>query len=338
VTHLTAASGLSSDVLVWIDNGGTWGPVALDAAVASRHGRGAPGIWVRLHDAAELGSVAERLGIPAEALRRSTAGGPGTHATHPHLERLPGGGTYLSIPTLSYVEATQDVLTGSLLVVLADNVIFTCEEGGAGTLEAAALRLNSSDVPAESGARLVLAVLLLELVGAASDVELSLGEAVADTEDLVFSASPADPVQRIYSLKREIAEARHALVPFSAEFTELVAHDEDARRGGEAKPWLLRLAKSVDRLDRRLEGHDSLLADMLSASLSRISVRQNEDMRKISAWAAIAAVPTLVAGVYGMNFRHMPELGWTWGYPATVAGMALACFVLYRVFKRSGWL
>jgi magnesium transporter len=81
-----------------------------------------------------------------------------------------------------------------------------------------------------------------------------------------------------------------------------------------------------------------LLTSVLEANLTRVSVRQNEDMRKISAWVAIAAVPTMVAGVYGMNFKHMPELSSSFGYPLVVAIMLMACFSLYRAFRRSGWL
>ncbi|HUF85042.1 MAG TPA: CorA family divalent cation transporter, partial [Acidimicrobiia bacterium] len=69
-----------------------------------------------------------------------------------------------------------------------------------------------------------------------------------------------------------------------------------------------------------------------------VSVRQNEDMRKISAWVAIAAVPTMIAGIYGMNFEHMPELGWTFGYPLLVGCMVLVCAFMYRQFRQSGWL
>ncbi|MGH8976324.1 MAG: CorA family divalent cation transporter, partial [Acidimicrobiia bacterium] len=81
-----------------------------------------------------------------------------------------------------------------------------------------------------------------------------------------------------------------------------------------------------------------LLTSVLEANLTRVSVRQNEDMRKISAWVAIAAVPTMVAGVYGMNFEHMPELRSSYGYPLVVAVMLAACLSLYRAFRRSGWL
>ena len=77
---------------------------------------------------------------------------------------------------------------------------------------------------------------------------------------------------------------------------------------------------------------------MLEANLTRVSVRQNEDMRKISAWVAIAAVPTMVAGIYGMNFEHMPELGYVAGYPVVVGLMAAVCLTMYRAFRRSGWL
>jgi magnesium transporter len=76
----------------------------------------------------------------------------------------------------------------------------------------------------------------------------------------------------------------------------------------------------------------------LEANLTRITVRQNEDMRKISAWVAIAAVPTMVAGIYGMNFKHMPELDWTYSYPIVVGGLVVVAALMYRAFRRSGWL
>jgi magnesium transporter len=89
---------------------------------------------------------------------------------------------------------------------------------------------------------------------------------------------------------------------------------------------------------RALDDFRELLTSVLSANLTQVSVRQNEDTRKISAWAAIIAVPTLITGVYGMNFEHMPELGWTFGYPLALAAMGVACALLYRSFKRAGWL
>ena len=101
------------------------------------------------------------------------------------------------------------------------------------------------------------------------------------------------------------------------------------------------LEESYDQLTRtinRARSLSDLLASALDANVAQISVQQNEDMRKISAWVAIAAVPTMVAGIYGMNFEHMPELDSVVGYPLVLALMALVCFELYRRFRRAGWL
>ena len=145
----------------------------------------------------------------------------------------------------------------------------------------------------------------------------------------------SEPVERIYALKREIAEARRALVPLESELPELVVGPDEA---APADAWVRRLVRAVDRLDRRLAAHDSLLVDMLSAHLALVTVRQNDTIRRISAWAAIVAIPTLIASIYGMNFRHMPELSWYWSYPAVVGIMVVLSVVLHRLFRRSGWL
>ena len=92
------------------------------------------------------------------------------------------------------------------------------------------------------------------------------------------------------------------------------------------------------RVHEQLDGYRDLLTSVLEANLAQVTVHQNEDMRKISAWAAMLAVPTMIAGIYGMNFEHMPELGWGLGYPLVLALMATICAILYRYFKRVGWL
>jgi magnesium transporter len=98
---------------------------------------------------------------------------------------------------------------------------------------------------------------------------------------------------------------------------------------------------AADRLDQvveRINHFDELLTSILQATLTQVTIAQNEDMRRISAWVAIAAVPTAVAGIYGMNFDHMPELRQPWGYPAVLAFITAVCFLLYRAFKRNDWL
>jgi magnesium transporter len=105
-----------------------------------------------------------------------------------------------------------------------------------------------------------------------------------------------------------------------------------------ARPFFRDVNDHLLRVTDRIESYDRLLSDILSAHLTRISVQQNDDMRKISAWVAIAAVPTAIAGIYGMNFTHMPELSWRYGYPMALGLMLLVCSALHRSFKRSGWL
>jgi magnesium transporter len=104
------------------------------------------------------------------------------------------------------------------------------------------------------------------------------------------------------------------------------------------RPYLVevrgRLARAVDRV----AGFDDLLNSILQARLAQVSVDQNNDMRKIASWAAIAAVQTAIAGIYGMNFEHMPELGWTYGYAGALGLMALAAVVIHRRLKKAGWL
>jgi magnesium transporter len=106
----------------------------------------------------------------------------------------------------------------------------------------------------------------------------------------------------------------------------------------DAAPFFRDVADHVYRVSETIETLDSLLSTAFDAHLARIGVEQNEDMRKISAWVAIAAVGTLVAGVYGMNFTHMPELSWRYGYPYALGLMVVSAVALYRLFKKSGWL
>lgn len=316
---------------------GKCSPSSLEDAAVLLTERRPPAVWVRVEDPSDLPRVARALGVEPRHLV-VVGSGLGHRTARPHLDHLEGGGVALTVPTVSFDEDALDVRTGRITCVLVGSVILTAEEGDAAVLDRVHDELDARTPLPEHGARKVLAALLGALVRSASDVEVALGEAVSDAERLVFSQGTEDPVARVYHLKREVAQARRALVPLGSELPEVVADEEDLHRDADAARWLRRLQASSERLDGRLTAHDQLLGDMLSVHLSRVSVRQNEDMRKISAWAAIAAVPTLLAGVYGMNFRHMPELGWQYGYPLALAGMVAVCVGLYAVFKRSGWL
>ncbi|MDD2859228.1 MAG: CorA family divalent cation transporter, partial [Candidatus Nanopelagicales bacterium] len=146
-----------------------------------------------------------------------------------------------------------------------------------------------------------------------------------------------DNADRIYRLKRENIEIRRAVGPLVQ-----VAHDLVE----ESILWIpeyLRdyfrdIGEHVLRVHDAVEGADNLLMTMLMASTSLQDLQQNKDMRKISAWVAIAAVPTMIAGIYGMNFDNMPELHYEYGYFIVFGVMLTACGLIYRAFRRSGWL
>lgn len=147
---------------------------------------------------------------------------------------------------------------------------------------------------------------------------------------------------RIYGFKRQILEFRRATVPLTAPMARLAGAGGSGSRvpfvEEGARPYFRDVHDHLTRVNESVEGLDRLVSDVLSAHLAQVGVQQNDDMRKISAWAAMAVVPTMIAGIYGMNFEHMPELHWTWSYPVVIALMAALEVVLFRTFKRRGWL
>ena len=199
------------------------------------------------------------------------------------------------------------------------------------------------------GPHAVLHAVMERVVRDYTRIDEELERDVDQVEEQVFSPARSSDAERIYSLKREVLEVRRAAAPLVAPLERLVAGGRESGAdggSGTARPVLDRQSRFVlrdvlDNLTRtveHVESYDRLLTDILNAHLAQVSVQQNDDMRKISAWAAIAAVPTLVAGVYGMNFQHMPELSWRFGYPGCVLAMTALCVGLHRSFKRSGWL
>ncbi len=130
-----------------------------------------------------------------------------------------------------------------------------------------------------------------------------------------------------------ITDARDFMAADPARFVwiGLYEPDEDLLRQVQLEFGLVRIQEALDNFRE-------LLSSALDANLSLLWVAQNDDVKRLAAWAAILAVPTMVAGVYGMNFRFMPELQWSWGYPVILGGMATACLSLWIGFRRSGWL
>jgi magnesium transporter len=160
---------------------------------------------------------------------------------------------------------------------------------------------------------------------------------VDEVEEELFSSRRVNAAERIYRLQRETLQFRRAVAPLVDPVDKLalgrLEHVSD-----HVRDYYRDVHDHLVRAREQLDGIRDLLAGSLQANLAQVGVRQNEDMRRISAWVAIIAVPTAIAGIYGMNFDDMPELRWNLGYPAVLLVMATICLVLYRYFKRSGWL
>jgi len=157
-------------------------------------------------------------------------------------------------------------------------------------------------------------------------------------EEAIFGERMSrETTEEIYNLKRSLLELKRAVSPLVDICNRLVRFDlelvpEDVR------PYIRDVYDHSVRINESVDTLRELLTSALEANLSLIAVAQNESMKKLAAWAAIIAVPTMIAGIYGMNFEHMPELHWAFGYPVVMGGMITACVGLYFHFKRSGWL
>ncbi|HSK50403.1 MAG TPA: magnesium and cobalt transport protein CorA [Solirubrobacterales bacterium] len=184
---------------------------------------------------------------------------------------------------------------------------------------------------------MVLYAILDHVVDGYEEAARGVDVDIQEVERQVFSGDGANPAERIYKLEREVLDFQRAVTPLVAEVDQILRGRFEV-----APEALLEYFRDVHdhlrRVSGQIAGFRQLLDSALNANLTQVSVRQNEDMRKISAWVAILAVPTMVAGIYGMNFDQMPELRWRFGYPAVLVFIAVACLLLYQRFKRSGWL
>ncbi len=299
-------------------------------------------LWIGMKDPSEetFSRVSDELHLHPLAIEDSIVGDQ-----RPKLERY-GDGYFLVLRPLRYLEETSDVLSGELMVFLGANHLVTVRRGEAAPLAGLRTRLERDPGALELGTWGVFHAIIDHIVDQYLAIEDELQVDLDAIERRVFSAEGMVGTEEIYALKREVLEFKRAANPLLRPLTQLV---------GEATPvpgeeLRLRFRDVKDHLSLVIdntESQDRLLTDVLSAHLAQLGVRQNQDMRKISAWAAMAALPTMLAGVYGMNFKGMPELDASgdlggheiyYGYPLVILSMIGACVVLYRLFKRSGWL
>ena len=251
---------------------------------------------------------------------------------------------FMVLKTLRYDEATFEIETGEIMLFTGDNFVVTVEHGHSEVLATARKRLEGLPELVRHGPSAVLYGISDAVVDAYEDIAAEVGEDLEELERKVFSSEGGVEAARIYALKRQVLEFRHAVMPLGQPMRVLTG----ARLEGvhpEMEPYFRYVGDHVARVAERVDAFDSLLTDILGANLAQISVQQNdearqqnEDTRRISAWVAIVAADTVITGIYGMNFDFMPELHHRYAYFICLAVMAVLDGSLYVQFRRSGWL
>jgi magnesium transporter len=254
----------------------------------------------------------------------------------PKLE-VYGEMVFIVLKTARYVDPEEVVRLAEILIFLGEDYVITVRHGETSELKDVRQRLEREPELLAHGPGAVLHAIVDKVVDDYTPAIIGLGEDIDEIENQVFSGERANPAQRIYKLKREVLEFGHAVGPLVDPVDRLAKGHYEVIHP-EVRTYFRDVNDHLLRAHEQLENFRDLLTSVLSANLAQVTVRQNEDVRKISAIVAIVAVPTMIAGIYGMNFEHMPELGWTFGYPLVLAVMAAICFTLYRYFKRVGWL
>ncbi|MER6519491.1 MULTISPECIES: magnesium/cobalt transporter CorA [unclassified Streptomyces] len=293
-------------------------------------------LWVGMHEPTEkeFEHVSQEFGLHPLAVEDAL----GAHQ-RPKLE-VYDDSLFVVLKPVMYDEATDTVTTGELMVFIGDSFVVTVRHGEGAALAAVRHRLEHEPDVLKHGPTAVLYAVSDAVVDHYIEVAAELQSDLEELEAEVFAPNVTDTkntAARIYGFKRQVLEFRRATSPLLQPMDRLAfgsvpfVHDH-------AQPFFRDVADHLTKANEYIEGLDRLLSDALAAHLAQMGVRQNDDMRKISAWAAMAAVPTMVAGVYGMNFDHMWELHQRWGYPVLLVIMTVLCLGLHRMFKRRGWL
>lgn len=310
-----------------------------DALAAARK-RDDAFVWLGLHepDEAEMTAVAHAFDLHELAVEDAVEAGQ-----RPKLERF-GPVSFLVLRAARYVEhaelteSSEVVETGYVMLFIGPQFIITIRRGDACQLAPVRADLETKRDLLSTGPWAVAYAVTDRVVDLYVEVARSVEEDLDEVEEHVFSRHSHGRIQRLYQLKRELVEFKRAVMPLQRPLASLISSHDGPEVPDEVRRYFRDVHDHLTRTAEQIVSFDDLVNSMLQARLAQVTVDQNNDMRKIAAWAAIAAAQTTVAGIEGMNFTHMPELDWTYGYPAVLALMLSLALVMYRFFRRAGWL
>ena len=298
-------------------------------------------VWIGLHEPTEdeFDKVTEEFGLHPLAVEDALK----AHQ-RPKME-VYDDSLFVVLKPVDYEPKSDVVTAGEVMLFIGDSFVVTVRHGEEAPLGAVRKRLEHEPDMLRHGPTAVLYAVADAVVDHYLEVAGELSVDLEELEAEVFSpvaSGSRNTASRVYAFKRQVLEFRRATGPLAQPLARLAQTGPAGARvpfvRDEAQPFFRDVSDHLTRVNESVEGLDRLVSDVLSAHLAQTGVRQNDDMRKISAWAAMAALPTLLAGIYGMNFEHMPELTWRWSYPVLLAVMAALEVALYRTFKRRGWL
>ncbi|MFG2532540.1 magnesium and cobalt transport protein CorA [Streptomyces sp. NPDC048516] len=268
----------------------------------------------------------------------------------PKLERY-GGTLFVVLRAARYLDDPEEVDFGELHVFVGRDFVITVRHGGAPDLSAVRARMEDTPELLKRGPEAVLYAILDAVVDGYEPVVAGVQNDIDEIETEVFGGDPRVS-RRIYELSREVVEFQRATRPLNGMLEGLTAGFEKYAIDEELRRYLRDVADHVLHTTDRVDGFRQALQDILAVNatlvnqqqnaemraLAEAGFEQNEEIKKISSWAAILFAPTLVGTIYGMNFDSMPELHWVFGYPFVIVLMAIVCTSLYFVFKRRDWL
>jgi len=316
-------------------------PGRLPLRDAPRALRERPGfVWIGLLEptAEQFAEVAERFDLPPLAVADAVR----AHQ-RPKLERY-GDILFAIVKPVRYVDSDEVVDVAEVALFVGPRFVVTVRHGATDVpARARAMADGDQDVSRHGPIGVLHRVMDLTVDGY-TDAIAGIDVNIDDIESQVFGGDENDHAERIYKLKREVLEFRRAAKPLAGAVQRLAGPDlplvEEPLR-----PYFRDVHDHLMRVADAIDNHDSLLTDVLQADLAQVSVRQNrtamrqnEDMRRISAWAAIALAPTAIAGLYGMNFEHIPGAATPYGFWAICGLILVLCAVLWLLFRRNDWL
>ena len=278
----------------------------------------------------EFESVAQELEFPSRIIEAATK-----PQQRPKVVRY-GDSLFVVLRTARYLDEPEKVEFSEAHVLVGKDFVVTVRYEEIPALDEVRRRLEGEPGLLRQGPQPILQEIMDQIVDDYEPVLEGLGEDIEEVEGEVFGGN-AGVSQRIYELSGELLQFQRATSPL-ARALERVAESDEHDIAPEVRSYLRDLHDRVLRVKEPTEGYRDMLSDILVVNLTLVSVRQNDQTKKISAWAAILIVPTLIAGIYGMNFDYMPELHWTFGYPFALALTLSICVGLYAVFKHVEWL